>query len=374
MFFNHRFYHSRTWFERWEFMNKWRSLQQWDKRWVPPHQPTMSWALNANQNPFAAAMNFSPVYVEGLRRERQRTLGTGMEKPMQVTTPFERPLVSAILASDPRRTDQTANLAMFVTENDRESIRFFLDGVATLLEQNDRYRLIGPTGLSPHLGSGLLQDYWDQMPPLHTPYNQPFLPEMVNKILRPIGEQRLYQLPIMPFSPHPAPFQLLPLQPADLAGELLPLLQAACQNRHRFPVPDEVEAQFLLRWLSFAPLFGWVAQQDGRSQGFVLMQPDVGHWVRRLKGGRGLWRRSVLPWAVRRPVTNGRLLFGGVLPAARGQGIGRALLEKSMVTAYQLGWHTMTVGPLDARDTAVHLLTHYNATPKQTYTLHEWNL
>jgi GNAT superfamily N-acetyltransferase len=68
------------------------------------------------------------------------------------------------------------------------------------------------------------------------------------------------------------------------------------------------------------------------------------------------------------------LLFWGVLPAWRGQGIERQLLQQAISTARQLGWQQMTIGPMKEGISAVSLLEAVHATPRQSYRLYEWYL
>lgn len=107
---------------------------------------------------------------------------------------------------DPRRREGTAYLALLHCVNDPESLDRLLGRLAEALSARGCRRVIGPIGLSPHLGSGLLQDCWGQLPPLHTPYNPPYVPEVVGSAMRPLDRARLYHLevPTEPLSPPPA--------------------------------------------------------------------------------------------------------------------------------------------------------------------------
>jgi GNAT superfamily N-acetyltransferase len=88
---------------------------------------------------------------------------------------------------------------------------------------------------------------------------------------------------------------------------------------------------------------------------------------------------------VGRPVAAGRLLFGGVLPAWRGRGVGAALWGWALAAARARGWRTLTIGPLwsprrvsrvpaaDPEPLAAAFLLARGALPRQTYHLYEWS-
>jgi GNAT superfamily N-acetyltransferase len=237
-------------------------------------------------------------------------------------------------------------------------------------------RLIGPTGLSPHLGTGLLQDHWDELPPLHSPYDPPYMLEAVDSAMRPLGRSRLYHLEIPPERPPapPALAQLSPLEPARLASDLLPLLAAACPSWADFAPPDAKEAAFLLRWLGRWPLYGWLAQVQGEPVGFVLLQPDLSPRLRRAGGGRRRLWRPWLTWVSQRPARQGRLLYGAVLPQWRGRGIGRQLLHQALITGHEGGWRTLSIGPLPTTSSACAFLERQGARSRQSYLLYQRDL
>jgi GNAT superfamily N-acetyltransferase len=286
---------------------------------------------------------------------------------------LERTVAAAVALIDPRRQDRTAYLGLLHCINNVDTLGRFLDGAAELLRPRGVRRLIGPTGLSPHLGSGLLQDHWQQTPPLHTPYDPPYLPEMADIVLSPLARSRLYRLnlpDVIPAAPA-GRAQLAPLEPARLAGDLLPLLAAACPNWAGSIPPDAAEAGFLLAWLTPWPLFGWLAEVDSEPVGFVLLQPDLAPRLRRANGGRNPLWRLWLAWAGRRPVRHGRLLFGGVLPEWRGQGIGSQLLHQAQMTGRELGWQSLTIGPAPTGAAANKFLAHHGAKAEQSYGLYQ---
>ena len=86
-----------------------------------------------------------------------------------------------------------------------------------------------------------------------------------------------------------------------------------------------------------------------------------------------------------RPVAAGQLLFGGVLPAWRGRGVGSALWDWALAAARSRGWRALSVGPLwsprrashvpapDPEPAAAAFLAARGAVAGQTYRLYEWS-
>lgn len=359
--------------ERRGFLARWWRIYAGDPRWVPPHYLTLRQALEPSHNPHLARM--SPVFIQIEALPRHQRPAGGEPYQTMASSPglaYERTVAATVALNDPRRGDNAAYLALVRCVNHSESI----ERLAEALWASGCRRLVGPTGLSTHLETGLLEDHWNQDPPLHTPYNPPYLPELIGNLMDRLESSRLYhlQIPRQVPPPPPAPAELLPMDPARLARDLLPLLDIACSVSGDFPPPDAEEASFLLRWLERWPLHGWLAQVEEQPAGFVLLQPDVGAWLRRSNGGRHLLWRPWLSWLGRRPTRQGRVIFGGVLPRWQGQGIGRQLLQQALVAGHHLGWQTLTIGPVRDNVPACAFLERHGAHPHQTYRLYQWEL
>jgi GNAT superfamily N-acetyltransferase len=366
-YINHSSRVAQSWWERWRFVANWWRLYKKDPRWRPPYYPALRRALEPGRSPHLARTSPWLVQTEALPRRKQRS--------EMVDPSFERVVAASVVLTDPRRTDRTAYLALLHCINDLSSLKQHLAFIAEALAARSYHRLIGPTGLSPHLGSGLQQDYWHQLPPLHTPTNPPYLPELADLTLRPLTRSQLYHLDMPPDLP-PAPSRRLAslrlLDPARLAGDCLPLLAAACPaTRADLVPPDAAEAEFLLDWLGRWTLLGWLAEVAGQPVGFVLLQPDLAPRLHRAGGGRSLLGRLWLAWAAGRLARQGRILLAGVVPEWRGRGIGQQLLHQARVTAHQQGWQSLTVGPLPATGPAPKFLKQQGAEPRQTYLLYE---
>lgn len=350
--------------DRRTFLDYGRRIYGSDPRWMPPDARTIHSAIDPARNPHLARLNPSLLYFDGLRREERPQVGRGL-------TMFETPLVTAILLQDLRRRDRAAYLARLHCANSKEAFLVFQDRLIEELAKQGFRRLIGPTSLSPHLGSGALESHWNRPPPQHTPYNPPYLPEILARRMTPIAQSGLFHFVVPSERPSAtqSPATLQPLNPAQLSGELLPVLATACQNPAGFAPPDGLEAEFWRRWLG-PQLHGWVAWVDGDPVGLVLLLPDLADRLRRFRGGRGLWRLA-LTAVEKRPVRAGRLLLGGVLPHWRNRGIGQQLWRQTIRTAQDTGWQQLTIGPVWLEDTAVAWLQKQNATPQQTYQLYE---
>jgi GNAT superfamily N-acetyltransferase len=371
-YFNFQAEFDRNWWDRTHFARAWWRIDAADPFWAPPAYTAFRRALEPARHPHLARLNPLFVSVEALPRRRSQQVRA---QPVSAGVSFEQPVAAAIALVDSRRHDQTAYLAWLKVANDPECLERLLDALREPLLARGITRLLGPTGLSPQLGSGLLQDHWADLPPLHTPYNPPYLPEVAASALRVRSSARLFQLDVPPLPPNSSGMaELLPFAPQRLAGDLLPLLINACPPWLDLAPPDELEAHFILDWLSYWSLSGWLAQVDGQPAGFVLLQPDLAPRLLRAHGGRRPWWRLWLAWAKQRPVPAGRLLFGGVLPERRGQGLGRQLLHQALAVAHQHGWRSLTVGPIPTTAPAVGFLEYHQAQPRQTYVLSQTEL
>ncbi|MEZ4592513.1 MAG: GNAT family N-acetyltransferase [Chloroflexota bacterium] len=365
-YFNFQLHTAVSHWDRRAFLSYSQRIYADDRRWTPPEASRILAALNPARNPHLARLNPALLYFDGLRQMQERPL------PATPTlASIETPLVTAALLQDPRRRDRTAYLAHLHVANSKSAFLAFQDKIVEELSNQGIRRFIGPTALSPHLGSGALASHWQLPPPHLTPYNPPYLPELLARRLTPIAESVLFHfaVPMKAAAAPPKPATLRPLDPAQLSGDLLPLLAALGQNPAGFAPPDAIEAAFWQRWLG-PELHGWVAWVDEQPVGLVLLLPDVAERLRRWRGGRGLWWLGVT--AVRhRPVQAGRVLLGGVLPDWRGQGIGQQLWRQTIQSAQASGWQTMTIGPV-WRDRATELfLVRQHAVAQQTYQLFE---
>lgn len=367
-YFNYRTYPADSWWEKRTFIHKWWQLQRQDRRWVPPVYATLRRAINAKPTAHLARCTLVPLYLEALP---QRTSSRGVAGAY-----WEEPVAAAVLCFDPRQTDGAAYLALLSCRNDEEALDRLLGAALEEAGHAGYHTLIGPTGLSPWLQSGLLENYFHVTPPLHTPYNPPYLPELMASSLSPWQESVLLHLALSPAprslamantAPSPAGVDLRPLAPQSDWATLLPLWQIACAAVGDYPAPDALEIAFLQSWLAQWPCAGWVAEVRGTAVGFVLLQADLGPAVRRANGGRNPLWQSWLQLRSRQRASAGRLLYGGVLPAWQGRGIGSLLWQQVLQTAQQQGWQALTIGPLLSTAGGTQFLLKRGATRQQRY-------
>lgn len=391
-YFNYSTRIAESWWERRDFVQRWWRLNAADGRWTPPDYPLICQALVGRYSAapqqdaqpaqipsrdHVARQRPALVYVEALPG---RPRGEGETMRMSPVL-MEEPVAAAAVMADPRRHDRTAYLSLLSCANDEESLDRLLAVAQEQAWNLGCDRLMGPVGLSPYLSYGALMDHFHLSPPQYTPYNAPYLPDVLQSSLHAIHTTQLYHVHV-----HSAlanydtmrqtgadggPAQLVPLDPMRLADDLLLLLAGVLGDDSHFPAPDAIEARFLLAWWSSAPLAGWLALMEGTPVGFVLVQPDQARLMRWTKGGRPLWRRGWLAWQRRTSRGRaGRILAGGVLPAWRGQGIGTQLWRQTIRQAAAQGRETLTVGPLDPTSEAAAFLHARGAVPQQRYTLY----
>jgi GNAT superfamily N-acetyltransferase len=384
-YFNHSIHVAESRWERRHFLANWWRIFAGDPYWVPPLYPTLRRGLEPTRNPHLARM--TPIFIQAealSRRQAQTGRDSWSSSTWSGSLGFGRTVATTAALCDPRREDGVAYLALLGCVNDADSLGFLFYKLAEALWARGCRRVVGPTGLSPYLEPGALEDHWNQLPPLHTAYNPPYLPEILHSLMGPLVSSRLYHLEIpdelheefheelLPSPPGPAELSLL--EPARLVTDLLPLLATACSPWANFPSPDAEEAAFLMRWLGHWPLYGWLAQVGGEPVGFVLLGPDVAPLLRRSQGGRFPPWRLWLAWRSRKRLREGRLFYGGVSPEWQGQGIGGQLLHQTLVTGQHLGWERLSIGPVPDNAPAKAFLECLDAHPSQTYRIYQREL
>jgi GNAT superfamily N-acetyltransferase len=358
--------------ERRTFLGHYWRLAGQDRRWTPPYFPALARALNPATDAHLSRLDVYTVALDATRLRGRLTGPGALDRPAAV--PLEMPVAAAAVIGDPVRRPGVACVALCQCLNHPDVWRRLLDHLGEALPARGYRRLVGPTGLAPCLGGGLLVEGWNLSPPRHSDYWQPFMAELIATTAQP-GERRLlYQLQV-PGSPDhglEGIASLAPLHEPDLEGRLLPLLAVACQGAGCPEPPDAPEAAFLRRWLAPGTLSGWVAYVEGAAVGFVLAQPDLARHLRRIGGGRGWLQRLFAPAVFRWPARAGRILLGAVMPAWRGKGIGRQLIFRALADARRQGWESMAIGPVLDGSPAAHLLVQLGATTRHSYQLFEW--
>lgn len=373
-YFNYRFQLAEGGWQRRDFAGRWWRIYENDPRWAPPLWSDFRATLDLSRTPHLARLDPLLLYGEALPRRSQPRSPQHSDLPAFSSALFEESIVAGLLLRDRRRRDGAAYVALLHVANDTETLLRYLTMVGEILQPAGVRQLILPTGISPYLGTGVLQDHFHRWPPLYSPYNPPYLPEMMMEICRPLGRSLLYEVEVARSleKVRQGPATLRPFDPVRLAGDLLPLFQQTMPTWADFPLPDEQEAAFLLRRLGRWPVVGWLAEVNGEAVGFVLLQPDLAAILRQSNGGRRLLGRAWLAWRTRRPVKAGRTLFGGVAPAYRRRGIGRQLWQQALRHSYESGWERLSIGPLPSTAPASNFLQAQGVEPQRTYLLHRY--
>ena len=213
-----------------DFVRAWWSIARDDDRWTPPEYDQLRRELNPRHNDHLARLAATLIYVAALQRTGVRRSRTDQQE-IPLTSVLERPLAAAVAVVDPRRKGTTAHLALPHFSSDAGAFDRLYYYLVEQLSAQRYHRFVAPVGLSPHLGSGLLVDSWGDWPPLHTPGNPPYAPELLGRKLRPFQTGRLYQAPVSPPDDEPSgPARVGPFDPSRLTADLLPLLIAATAN------------------------------------------------------------------------------------------------------------------------------------------------
>jgi GNAT superfamily N-acetyltransferase len=379
-YFNHHKKIARNRWEWNEFTAAWWRIYGDDHRWVPPYFPDLRKVLRPGSNSYLQQFNALPWHHEALRRNSSTdypALRTGEGHDVLLGAPMiEEPVAASIVLKDERRADGAAYLALLRSANHVESLERHLDDIVQELAEQGCRQIIGPTGLSPHLGSGILQDHWNDTPPLHTAYNPPYVPEILAGMMQIDHTSRLYWIDTDRGHPRITDTNIAyrRFDPADLSGDYLPMFRSAFYEPAGFIPPDQQEAAFLLREIDRWPMVAYLAERAGKPAGFVLLQPDLATVLQFGKGGRGLAGRLYILWASRKPAKRGRLVFGGVLPEWRRQGIGSLLFDCALTTAREMGWSELSIGPVPEGSQGENFLHDAGATPKQTYAIYRMAL
>ena len=378
MYFNYTTYLPSSWWERRSFLHAWWRLYAGDRQWAPPVYTALSRLVRAADNPLYARLRTQMLYMEALPRRGSANAyatNTTMNAPVGAAMTFEEVVSATLIQIDRRREDDAAYLGLLRCANDEETLERLLGKAFEQGAEQGCSLLLGPTGILPGWNPGALVNHYNRRPPWHTPYNPPYMGELLASIMEPWLETELYTLEVPPDpSPAPAPAAVEPLALARLAGDLLPLLVASTRLDAAFPDYDRLEAATLIAWLQvFAPPEAWLATVDGAPAGFIMLQADLAPLLQRTGGGKRWLQRGYL--ALRRypRMTAGRLLLGAVAPDWRDQGIGLQLWRHALDRARQLGWQTITCGPFVVGSNAAAFLTRQGARAQQRYVTYSWS-
>ncbi|HMN30103.1 MAG TPA: hypothetical protein PKE45_18265, partial [Caldilineaceae bacterium] len=235
-YFNYTNHRADGWWERRTFLHGWWRIQAGDRRWAPPYYPALRRLLVRQQSGYLASVPAVLFHLEALPRRQRRKDEPG--GPHFAGALMEEAVAAAVLYVDPSRTTNVGYLGLLHCVNHQETLeRFWAAAQEILLELGCR-RVIGRAGLSPGLPMGALQNYFHVSPPLHTPYNSPYLPELLESLFDPVGESDLYHYTLPTAATVTAGVaQIEPFDPARLAGDLLPLFLAGLEQGDELGMP-----------------------------------------------------------------------------------------------------------------------------------------
>lgn len=367
-YYNFHQYEAQDWLARRAFLARWWRVNSRDRRWRPPDHRAYYNAIVRRSEP--AIERFSPVFVTMDAMLRQST-ADGYSRLSIPAIADEQCVGIVIPLLDERGPAAVTHLAMLALANDSEVAERII-GAAIALQPGAL--LAGPTSLTPRLARGVLVDHFHQDPPINSPYNPPYLAEVLDGVLEPVQHERMWFLDCAQAAASltrtDAP-QVRPFDVALLAHELLPLLLASWDAAAGEP-PDGPEVDLALRLWRSTPLLGWCVLDGEEIVGYIVAQADAGRYMRRVQGGRTLRGRAWM--AIHQPgqvaqqgVTQGRILLGGVLPKARRMGAATALLRAVAEQGRIWGWNTLAIGPIAEESETVAFLEACSAVPRQHY-------
>ena len=374
MYFNYTTLYPHNGWERRSFWNDWWRLYADDAQAAPPAYHALGRFVRNAAHPWHERMATQLLAMHALP-QRTAAPSFNANAPLTSAMTFEEPVAAAMLQLDGRRQDGAAYLGLLRCANDEETLERLLAKAFEVAAEQGAAHLLGPTGVLPAWQPGVLMSHFNRLPPWHTPYNPPYVGDLLAAVMEPWLETRLFEFAIpaaLPPAPQPALIEPLPL--ARLSTHLLPLLTEAADLGAAFPACDDLEAQTLLQWLgsTLSPL-AWLATVDAVPVGLIMLQPDLAPLLQRSGGGRGLVGRAWLALGKGRRVAAGRLLLGAVLPGWRGRGIGLQLWRHALQAAAAAGWQRLTCGPLPPASPAAAFLTRRGATAAQHYVTFKWS-
>ena len=371
-YFNYHSHIANGYWDRRTFLRRLWRIYADDPRWTPPAFSTLQRANQPKRYAYIYRASPELLSVEALRRSSRRMTVTNSSSGAIGASGsiFETPVAAVALMADPRRADRTTYLGLFRFVNDDEVLDQLLDILTEQLWRSGCRRIVGPSGLSPRLQSGVLRDSFDRPPPLGTPYNPPYMHELLDQAMHPLYHSHLFHIGLSDGieSEGAGPAELKQSTPSRYSDELLWLFAQAFGHDDNTPQVDRAEAIFLIDWIQSWPCEFWLATIDDEAVGFLVLQPDLSSMVRRTNGGRNPLWKPLIWFQQKRPTHSGRLVHLAVDQEWRERGIGRQLWHHALNRGRQLGWQSITVGPVVDGTTAAEFLEHMGATQQQHYT------
>ena len=160
--------------------------------------------------PLYVRLSTQMLYMEALpRRDSANTYATNttMNAPVGASMTFEEVVSATLIQIDRRREDDAAYLGLLRCANDEETLERLLGKAFEQVAEQGCSLLLGPTGILPGWNPGALVNHYNRRPPWHTPYNPPYVGELLASIMEPWLETELYTLEVptdLPPAPTPA--------------------------------------------------------------------------------------------------------------------------------------------------------------------------
>lgn len=375
-YFNYTPLMATSWLERRSFVRQWWRIYAGDRRWAPPEFQAFDRQVRSLHRHLHQAAWL--LWIEALPGSPHTpTDGMMVQRP---TAAFEETVAAAILRLNPEQP-AVAELALLRVVNNEEALERLLHFAWEQVVYAGCERIVGPTGILPGWQDGLLLNAFDRTPPLHTPYNPPYAPDLMAAVMEPWAETMLWELPVpvadpANLPPAPTDVSIEPIPLTMLAVEHAPLWQALWPGVPGLHTPSADDLLGLAQELEGWPTAVWLARAGEEAVGFVALQPDGAELLRTTGGGRSLLSRLWLHGRRSRVRCRaGRAVAGGVLPGWRGRGIGSQLWLRSLAWARRHGWAAMTAGPAPALHDAgqgAALPSAWQARPLRHYQSFQW--
>ncbi len=240
LYFNFSSRIAEDYWSRRSFLQSWWRVNARDRRWTPPLYSFLYKSLVRRNEPFLHDFAPLPLTLEAVERQTQRPAMSGLTGLAAPGGMGDSIVAHTLLLHDRRQIPATAYLGMLAFANDEETLDMLLQRAWEQGQRAGVRRLVAPAALAPALSAGLLLDNFHLAPPLHTPYNAPYLPELLEGALDPLFRSRLWHMDVTPAAAVAAALPALEIATFDaqrLATDLLPLARDATPAGHALPPP-----------------------------------------------------------------------------------------------------------------------------------------
>ena len=334
-----------------DFLSAWWRIAARDPFWGPPPYHLMRRRLKQ-----CDPTEYAFAYVEAYPRKSPGRDPLTTQQPSGVF--WEIPLAAAGLHFHPELPEGAALLVMLRSANDRDSLEILFDKLLELCRHRRVRRLIGPVGMFPPLGMGIQLDRWNQSPGMFAPQFPPYFPELIAEMYptpKPIAQGHIFRI-------HPATSPTRPVSAPQQRAALTDILSAQRERFGMHPLfpPPTLDSVFSLAHM----LETWGGTTSMTANSGLVAVPELSSGMRRLRGGKGWWRRWALNALPRMASSTGHV------PLVWGSGENG--LEMLTDLTQECGWQSVMVGPIFDMHPWYESLS--SAERVHTYELYEWEL